>query len=312
MKKIIIDVSSWQGVINWEKAKPYISGAIIRMGYGTNSTSNDDKYFSRNVSECERLGIPWGAYLYSYADTQSKIQSEIAHAKRLMKNKKPQLPVYFDSEQKGTEKKAAAFAEQFCKEMRIAGFKAGVYASASWYRSFLKGKIHPDSLWIAAYGSNDGKAHGMPDVGEDVWQYTSKGKVPGINGNVDMNYYYNGSELTSTIPAKEEKLAVDGIGGAKTITRWQKIMKSKYIDGIVSGQYKENAKYFPAITSVNWTEDGSELVKLVQKKLKISVDGYWGKKTTIALNEYLGMKNKDVFDKDSVKALQKKLNTGKF
>lgn len=86
MSKLIIDVSYHNGVINWEKVKASgCAGAILRCGYGDDITSQDDKQWIRNLSECERLGIPVGAYLYSYATSDRQAQSELDHILRLLK-----------------------------------------------------------------------------------------------------------------------------------------------------------------------------------------------------------------------------------
>ena len=82
-KKFVIDVSQHQGTINWDKVKDKIAGAIIRCGYGDDLPAQDDTQFARNLSECERLGIPHGVYLYSYAGTETQAKSELAHILRL-------------------------------------------------------------------------------------------------------------------------------------------------------------------------------------------------------------------------------------
>lgn len=191
MEKKIIDVSYAQGKIDWEKAKKDIDGAILRCGYGSNIVSQDDNQWLRNVAECERLGIPYGVYLYSYAGNTDGARSEAAHAIRLLKGHEPQMPVYFDSEQPGTQRVARACAEAFYAELKKAGYTCGLYASESWYNSFLKGLTF-DSLWIARYNSNNGAKGKAPEIGRnyDMWQYCSVGKVSGIKGNVDMNVLY--------------------------------------------------------------------------------------------------------------------------
>ena len=94
-----IDVSEHNGVIDWGKAKADgVQFAMIRMGVGSDIMSQDDVQFEHNVQECERLGIPWGAYLYSYALNVQQARSEANHIKRLMKSKKPSYPVAFDME----------------------------------------------------------------------------------------------------------------------------------------------------------------------------------------------------------------------
>lgn len=181
----IVDVSEHNGNIDWAKVKASgIVGAIIRCGYGQDQTGQDDKKWLRNVSECERLGIPYGVYLYSYAKTTGAVHGEINHALRLLKGHSPAWPVYFDSEQRGTQGVAKANAKAFCDAMVAHGYKAGIYASTSWYKNYI-GQTWGYSLWIASYGSKSAGVNGI-----DMWQYTSKGSIPGIPGYVDVNYVY--------------------------------------------------------------------------------------------------------------------------
>ena len=191
MQRTIIDVSEHQGVINWEKVKPHIDGAIIRCGYGDDDPSQDDKQWTRNISECERLGIPHGVYLYSYADTMEHARSEVAHVRRLLKGRKLQYPVYFDTEQAGCEGLSRQASDYFCSEVEKMGYWAGVYTYASWYRNYLAG-LTRYTLWIADFGINDGKPHTKPNVGAtiDMWQYSSMALVSGIDGRVDISYCY--------------------------------------------------------------------------------------------------------------------------
>ena len=97
MSKLIIDVSYHNGVINWERVKASgCAGAILRCGYGDDIASQDDKQWVRNLAECERLGIPVGVYLYSYATCDRQAQSELAHILRLIKGHTFQLPIFLD------------------------------------------------------------------------------------------------------------------------------------------------------------------------------------------------------------------------
>ena len=187
---IVADVSVHNGRIDWAKAKNSLAGVVIRCGYGSDNTSQDDAMWAYNVNECERLKIPYAVYLYSYAKDAASARSEAAHAIRLCKGHKPSV-VYFDSEQNGTQSVARGNAAIFIDALRKAGYKAGVYASASWYKSYLKG-IDCDSLWVAAYGTNSGVAQTnyRPNVGEDLWQYTSVGRIPCSSHNTDLNIMY--------------------------------------------------------------------------------------------------------------------------
>ena len=93
MEKLLIDVSEHNGKIDWETVKNYIDGAIIRCGYGMDETNQDDKQWKRNVAECERLGISFGVYLYSYATSKEKAKSEAQHVLRLINGHTLSYPV---------------------------------------------------------------------------------------------------------------------------------------------------------------------------------------------------------------------------
>lgn len=190
--KTAVDISYHNGIINFEKLKNSVDYVIIRCGYGQDMASQDDKQWARNVSECERLGIPYGVYFYSYAKTAKKIEGEIKHCLRLLKGHAPTLPVFFDSEEKGTQSVAKYCAKRFCDAMITNGYKAGVYASKAWYEAYI-GECWGYDLWIARYAN----ALGMYNV--DIWQYSSNGSVDGINGRCDVNYVYK--DYTGDTPA---------------------------------------------------------------------------------------------------------------
>lgn len=198
---VLIDVSEHQGVINWEKAAGEIDGAIIRCGYGQNKTSQDDKQFRRNVSECTRLGIPFGIYLYSYAGNKDAAASEAAHALRLAKGLNLSYPIYYDLEESKYGSAAKSNMSVFGPKIEEAGYWCGLYSGEYYYNANLKG-VDRYTKWIAKYGSNDGKPHSKPNVSNvAIWQYTSRGKVSGISGYVDMNICYK--DLVKAVTGKD-------------------------------------------------------------------------------------------------------------
>ena len=205
MEKILIDVSEHNGTIDWETAKNHIAGAIIRCGYGMDMAKQDDKQWARNVAECERLGIPYGVYLYSYATNTDRAKSEAQHVLRLIKGRKLSYPVYFDIEEPGTESAAVACAKAFGDIIEAAGYWCGVYYNKDWHNRVIKGQLDRFVRWGAGYGSNDGQQHASykPNFGEDIWQYSSKGSVPGVSGNVDVNICYRDypAEILGSTPA---------------------------------------------------------------------------------------------------------------
>lgn len=185
-----IDVSEHQGVIDWEAVKASgIDFAIIRCGYGNDWASQDDLYWERNVSECERLDIPYGVYIYSYAENLEMAQSETNHVLRLLEGHDPSYPVYYDLEESSmaSEDKAdllAQMASLFCEQIEEAGFTPGVYANLNWWNNYLTDDVFDSwDRWVAQYNSScwyEGE-YGL-------WQATSSGQVDGVVGRVDVNF----------------------------------------------------------------------------------------------------------------------------
>lgn len=184
-----IDVSKHQGKINWAKVKAAgIDFAIIRCGYGSDQKDQDDAYWQYNVSECERLGIPYGVYLYSYANTTAKARSEAQHTLRLLKGHRPSYPVYYDLEDdivaKAGNSAIVNMADIYCSTLESAGYKAGIYASKSWWTSKLSSStLNKYEKWVAQWNSTCTYTGSYR-----LWQYSSNGSVSGISGRVDMNY----------------------------------------------------------------------------------------------------------------------------
>lgn len=185
MKKTIIDVSTWQGEIDWKKAKKHIDGAIIRCGFGGDLESQDDGQFKRNADECTRLGIPFGVYIYSYAKTIEQAKSEAAHVLRLIKGYKLSYPVYLDLEQPGTESGAVERAVVFGDIIEKAGYWCGIYANLNWWNNYLPG-LERFTKWVAQYNTRCT----YTGANLDMWQYSSSGEISGIKGKVDMNECY--------------------------------------------------------------------------------------------------------------------------
>ncbi len=186
-----LDVSHHQGKIDWEKvSKSDVDFVIIRCGYGNDLKSQDDKYFAQNVAGCEKYNIPYGIYIYSYALNVSDAKSEANHVLRLIKSTgaKPTYPIYIDYEdlsQNGlTPKQLGNFATAFFNKTIAAGYKAGVYANLNWWTNKLTdSRFNQWTKWVAQY--NSACSYTKP---YQIWQSTSTGKVPGVNGNADLNF----------------------------------------------------------------------------------------------------------------------------
>ena len=188
-----IDVSYHNGTIDWKRVKQSeVEYAIIRCGYGTNDKSQDDKKWEENVKGCIDNNIPYGVYLYSYADTVEKASSEADHAIRLLQGKKFKYPVYYDLEEDAIRKKLskteiANIAKTFCNKLSAKGYTVGIYANKDWFTNYLTDSCFNNwTKWVAQYNTvcnYQGKY--------DMWQCSSTGSVPGISGKVDLNYSYS-------------------------------------------------------------------------------------------------------------------------
>lgn len=194
-----IDVSKWQGEIDWDKVKnDGIDFAIIRCGYRGSATGSlvEDPYFEQNIKGAAAAGIKVGVYFFSQAVNEVEAVEEASAAVRLIKDYELQYPVFIDTESAGGDGRAdsldvktrTAVCEAFCSTIENAGYEAGVYASRNWYNKNLEtASLEPYIIWLAEYRSvplYQGYYH--------MWQYTSKGKVDGIDGKVDMNISYLG------------------------------------------------------------------------------------------------------------------------
>lgn len=206
MAKYIIDVSVHNGVIDWNRAKKVIDGAIIRIGYGDDVIGQDDTRAVYNIDECERLGIPYGVYLYSYANNSAHVKSEVAHMQRMILGRKVTGGIWLDLEERNYRGTWREAAEAWLKAFPEQG---GVYSWKWCFTDVLSGIDCP--RWVCAYGTNDGTVQPAykPDIEMDGWQYTSRAKVSGISGNVDMSEWYadfgTASKTTPEQPAEPEK-----------------------------------------------------------------------------------------------------------
>lgn len=188
-----IDVSKWQGNIDWSKAKSAISFAIIRAGYrGSTGGLSKDPYYERNMKNAKANGVKVGIYFYSIATTEAEAVEEASLAVALAQDQGGvSLPIYMDVEGSmlhQSNDQLNAEIRAFCSTVQGAGYRAGLYSS----RNPLTKQIDTASMissgisiWCAQYNTSCTLANHY-----DIWQYTSKGSVPGISGNVDMNQSY--------------------------------------------------------------------------------------------------------------------------
>lgn len=200
-----IDVSAWQGAIDWKRVKNAgVEFAIIRTGYGRKDPKQIDQFFKENIEGAKEVGIKVGAYHYSYAESPEDAVKEAEFCLEILDGVKLDLPVYYDIEDKTISNKhdkdiRTQMCINFCTVIEKAGYWAGVYANKNWFDNYLnydqlKARY---TLWLAHYCIDS------PSLDCDVWQYRSNGSIDGITGNVDMNYMYR--DLLQEIEASSKK-----------------------------------------------------------------------------------------------------------
>ncbi len=194
MNKKGIDVSQWQGTINWEKVKADgVEFAIIRAGYGFNTV---DKQFVRNITECNRLEIPCGIYWFFYALTPDDAEKEAEFCINLVKPYRLEYPIFYDLEGdtfryasangvKLNQTIVSEMVRRFCGKVESAGYYAANYSNRNFLRNYFDKKVQTNyDLWYALYSTTCDRT----DM--KIWQHTSTGKVNGIAGNVDLDIAY--------------------------------------------------------------------------------------------------------------------------
>ena len=192
-----IDVSKWQKEIDWDKVKNEgVDFAIIRCGYRGSVTGSlvEDPYFEQNIKGARAAGIKVGVYFFTQAVNEVEAVEEASMVISLVRDYELQYPVFIDTEGAGGNGRAdslnveerTAVCEAFCTTVKNAGLEAGVYASRNWYNNKLTvSTLESYAIWLAEYRSVP-----LYQGYYQMWQYTSKGKINGINGNVDLNVSY--------------------------------------------------------------------------------------------------------------------------
>lgn len=215
-KAMCIDVSEHNGVIKWKQVKAAgMKYAIIRCGYGQDYSSQDDDQWARNAKLAKQYGIKMGVYLYSYAYNETMAYGEAQHVLRCLREAglEPEdlaLPVYYDLEEasvRPSNEMLARMAAVFCNTIAAEGYNVGIYASTSWFMSYLTDDVFDDygwSKWVAQYNSQCSYCRpsassfpvAMKSYGDylDLWQFTSRGWITGANdgiNRVDTNIIFN-------------------------------------------------------------------------------------------------------------------------
>lgn len=191
-----IDVSEWQGEIDYAKVKGNTDFVVIRAGYGNDATQVDKK-FNRNYEGFRSQGIPIGVYWYCYAISADDARKEAKACLEILKGKKFELPIFYDileddhipmlKQHGGISKLINEIVPAFCNELEKAGYFVGVYCNTRGYKNYLNDSVKQRYVqWVADWSGSCGY------TGEKVlWQYSSSGTCPGIVGNVDKDYAYS-------------------------------------------------------------------------------------------------------------------------
>lgn len=206
-----IDVSRWQGKIDWTQVKKDgVEFAMIRGGYGENQV---DSRFHENARGANAAGIPMGIYWFSYALNPEMAQKEAGYAVELARQYQVSWPIAYDfeydsvayAEKNGviiTRSLATRMAKAFCEEVKKLGYIPMFYANLEYLEQYFDRSQLPYELWYAQYGST------AAVIEKTIWQYSSQGRISGIEGAVDLNYGYkdygNGEPIQpEPIPAPE-------------------------------------------------------------------------------------------------------------
>lgn len=210
-----IDVSSYNETIDWKKVKNSgIEVAILRI---TQIKNRIDEYFERNYKGCVQNGVKVGVYKYSYAKNATEAEAEAKAVLDVLNRRKLDYPVWLDlewEEQAKLGKNAiGAISEAFISVIKKAGYDCHIYCNTDWYNNYIVQALKTKyDFWIALPPvKDDGTVHPSlrPSYGT-AWQYSWKGKVDGINGDVDMDLFYKdyseGKQETPTVDDVIDKL----------------------------------------------------------------------------------------------------------
>lgn len=279
-----VDISTFNKSIEYNKMKENIKFAIIRAGFGVSylPEKQKDVMFETHYTGCKNAGILVGAYYYQYANEIGEGKKEAENCLKYIEGKSFDLPIFYDVEDGSinglSKEKLTAIVKEFCQTIESAGYKAGVYANKSWLTNKLDvEELKEYAIWCAVYGKNDGNIpeDSVKYTGKhEIWQYTSRGYVEGINGRVDMNIMYDENtieESQGTTPKEPEKVFT----GDETIRKIQETLNQRYNVGL-----DEDGYYGPK------TKEG--LVKGLQTELNnqygkgLNIDGIFGAKTKAA------------------------------
>lgn len=279
MSKIGIDISQYQTNVDYNEVAKNTSFAILRIGYGVQyiPEKQRDKQFDNHYAGLYGK-IPLGGYYYSYAKKIGDGRKEAENCLRYLQNRYLDMPIFYDLEDKTSQglstEDLTNIALEFVEEIKKAGYDAGIYCSKYWAEHELDmSKFDKEDIWVASYGTNNGEIQERYKYNgrQNIWQYTSRGYLSGINGYVDMNILYDllNEEIKDPVQVEQPKVVYSGDNTIKGIQQW---LNDNYNTGIaVDGYYGSQTK--------------KALVKALQTEFnrqfgtRLAVDGIFGEQS---------------------------------
>lgn len=205
-----IDLSYANEVTDWDKVSKYVDFVILRAGYGK-EYSQVDSNFEKYYAECKKRNIPVGSYWYNYAKTKDEAEKEAEVFLKTIEGKQFEMPVYYDVEEYSTfklgKKSVSEIITAFCEKVEKAGYFTGFYSNPNFLHNVINDTVKSKfTLWLAHWDTD------TPYCNFGIWQKSSKGKINGINGNVDIDY------CKTDFTTKIKELGLNGFSKAEIKT----------------------------------------------------------------------------------------------
>lgn len=285
-----IDVAKWQGTINWPMVRSAgVEFAILKI---IDKTGKMESAFAYNFAEAAAQELPIGGYNYSYATSIAKAQADARKVLEVLDGRGLSYKVWLDVEddsQKGLGRQLIELINEYKAVIEENGYEFGVYTGLSFYNSYIRpyAALLECPFWIARYPSNKvmyiGSEPGTdkkPDILHTLWgwQYSSKGRIPGIAGDVDLNMMYTKPE-----PEGEQADTKNPyVEPAYTLYRYRPRMNKEYVCWL---QYELNEMGYGLVIDGIFGKATDAALKDAQKQFGITVDGMCGPVTRLLLTQ---------------------------